>query len=66
MGGVPSKADGSKSLQVIGAGYARTGTVSMQLALEKLLGGPVCHGATHVFSREAGELYNTLAGGTRR
>ncbi|KAH8898633.1 NAD(P)-binding protein [Thozetella sp. PMI_491] len=53
MGGVPSKADPSKTLQVIGAGYSRTGTVSMQIALEKLLDGPVCHGATHVLSREA-------------
>lgn len=53
MGGVPSKADPSKGeLQVIAAGYSRTGTVSIQLALEHLLDGPVLHGGTHVLARE--------------
>ncbi|RYO75788.1 hypothetical protein DL766_005762 [Monosporascus sp. MC13-8B] len=47
MGGVPSvPTDPSRRLQVIGAGYSRTGTVSMQMALTKLLNGPVIHGGT--------------------
>lgn len=42
MGGVPSKpGDPSRPLEVIGAGFSRTGTMSMQLALEELLQGPV-------------------------
>ncbi|PNY26920.1 Uncharacterized protein TCAP_03149 [Tolypocladium capitatum] len=50
MGAVPSvPTDRSQSLQVIGAGYPRTGTVSMTIALEKLLGGPVMHSGTHLF-----------------
>ncbi|UKZ70855.1 uncharacterized protein TrAtP1_011824 [Trichoderma atroviride] len=45
MGGVPSiPTDKSRTVQVISAGYSRTGTVSMALALEKLLDGPVMHG----------------------
>ncbi|ORY67540.1 P-loop containing nucleoside triphosphate hydrolase protein [Pseudomassariella vexata] len=53
MGGVPSKpGDPSRPLEVIGAGYSRTGTLSVQLALEKLLDGPVMHGGTHILSRE--------------
>ncbi|PTB69299.1 hypothetical protein BBK36DRAFT_1110273 [Trichoderma citrinoviride] len=53
MGGVPSiPADRSRTVQVIGAGYSRTGTVSMALALEKLLDGPVMHGGTQLFGRE--------------
>lgn len=61
MGGVPSiPRDKSQSLRVIGAGYSRTGTVTMQLALEKLLDGPVMHGGTHIFSREDGSsMYPT-------
>lgn len=57
MGGVPSKAGdpSTTKFQVIGAGYCRTGTVSMQLALETLLDGPVMHGGTHVQSREDSE-----------
>lgn len=56
MGGVPSvPTDPSRTLQVIGAGFARTGTVSMALALEKLLDGPVCHGGTQLLGREDGE-----------
>jgi len=47
MGGVPSiPSDPSRSLKVIGAGYSRTGTLSMALALEKLLDGPVMHGGS--------------------
>jgi hypothetical protein len=56
MGGVPSvPTDPDKSLQVIGAGFARTGTVSMALALEKILDGPVCHGGTQLLGREDGK-----------
>ncbi|KAK8068463.1 NAD dependent epimerase/dehydratase [Apiospora saccharicola] len=53
MGGAPSKpGDPSRGLEVIGAGYSRTGTVSTQLAFEKILNGPVIHGGTHMISRE--------------
>ncbi len=56
MGGVPSiSTDPSRKLQVIGAGYSRTGTVTMQLALEKLLDGPVMHGGTQILTREDGK-----------
>lgn len=42
MGGIPSKPDDpSRPLEVIGAGFSRTGTMSMQIALEELLRGPV-------------------------
>ena len=54
MGGIPSKPDYSKSMQVIGAGYSRTGTVSMQMALERLMDGPVQHGGTHFVSGSDG------------
>ena len=36
------------SLRVVGAGVGRTGTHSLKLALEQLLGGP-CHHMTEVF-----------------
>ncbi|KAL8370017.1 hypothetical protein RB595_000397 [Gaeumannomyces hyphopodioides] len=52
MGGNPSKPVPEKKLQVIAAGYSRTGTVAMQLALEKLLSGPVLHGGTAILGRE--------------
>ncbi|KAL6806999.1 P-loop containing nucleoside triphosphate hydrolase protein [Trichoderma sp. SZMC 28013] len=53
MGGVPSiPTDRTRTVQVIGAGYSRTGTVSMALALERLLGEPVMHGGTQLFGRE--------------
>ncbi|KAH9906953.1 P-loop containing nucleoside triphosphate hydrolase protein [Xylariomycetidae sp. FL2044] len=53
MGGVPSKpGDPSTKLEVIGAGYSKTGTMSMQMALEKLLKGPVQHGGGHLLWRE--------------
>lgn len=56
MGGVPSKpGDPARQLEVIGAGYSRTGTVTMQLALEKILDGPVIHGGTHILARGDGE-----------
>ncbi|RYP73164.1 hypothetical protein DL771_003800 [Monosporascus sp. 5C6A] len=49
MGGAASVVtDPSRRLQVIGAGYSRTGTVSMQMALTKLLKGPVIHGGTQI------------------
>jgi hypothetical protein len=38
------------TLRVIGAGLGRTGTVSLKLALEKLLGGP-CYHMIEVFGR---------------
>lgn len=57
MGGTPSKpGDPARPLEVIGAGYSRTGTVTMQLALEEILDGPVIHGGTHILSRE--DSYN--------
>ncbi|KAK8062180.1 hypothetical protein PG997_014277 [Apiospora hydei] len=71
MGGVPSKPDYSKSLQVIGAGFPRTGTSSMQLALERLLDGPVAHGGSHMvsngrdFGRKWGEACLTRRAGDR-
>lgn len=39
MGGIPSKPDPARfdCVQVIGAGFSRTGTNSLQLALEKIL-----------------------------
>ncbi|KAI8631679.1 P-loop containing nucleoside triphosphate hydrolase protein [Xylariaceae sp. FL1651] len=53
MGGVPSvPRDPSRQVQVICAGYARTGTSTMALAVEKLLDGPVLHGGTQVLNRE--------------
>lgn len=53
MGGVASvPTDRTRKIQVIGAGFSRTGTVSMSLALEKLLDGPVMHGGTQIFGRE--------------
>ncbi|ETS02523.1 hypothetical protein M419DRAFT_78321 [Trichoderma reesei RUT C-30] len=62
MGGVPSvPTDPDKSLQVIGAGFARTGTVSMALALEKILDGPVCHGGTQLLGREDDYVQKWLA-----
>ena len=56
MGGTPLVAgDTTQSLKVIGAGFPRTGTVTMQLAREKLLDGPVMHGGTHILSRDDGK-----------
>ncbi|KAI0196363.1 P-loop containing nucleoside triphosphate hydrolase protein [Astrocystis sublimbata] len=53
MGGVPSvPRDPSRRLQVICAGYARTGTSTMALAVEQLLDGPFLHGGTQVLNRE--------------
>ncbi|RDW92312.1 hypothetical protein BP5796_01706 [Coleophoma crateriformis] len=44
--------DPKRTLQVIGAGYSRTATVSFTLALEKLLKGPVCHTGSASLVRE--------------
>ncbi|RWA03031.1 hypothetical protein EKO27_g12074 [Xylaria grammica] len=53
MGGVPSvPRDPSRKVQVICAGYARTGTSTMALAVEHLLNGPFLHGGTQVLNRE--------------
>ncbi|KAI1357688.1 hypothetical protein F5Y08DRAFT_323685 [Xylaria arbuscula] len=53
MGGVASiPTDPSRRVQVISAGYSRTGTVSMSLALEKLLKGPILHGGTQILTRD--------------
>ena len=43
MRGSPAKPAKPAQLQVIGAGWGRTGTSSTQIALEKLLGGPCYH-----------------------
>lgn len=61
MGGVPSvPTDPNRTLEVIGAGYSRTGTSSMAIALEKLLDGPVCHGGSQMLGRED-STYRMLA-----
>ncbi|PKS11726.1 hypothetical protein jhhlp_001714 [Lomentospora prolificans] len=53
MGGTASvPTDPNKTLKVIGAGYSRTGTLSMALALEKILDGPVMHGGSQLLGRE--------------
>jgi hypothetical protein len=60
MGGVPSiPTDPSRKVQAIGAGFSRTGTLSMSLALERLLDGPVCHGGTQLLGREDGKMPQT-------
>lgn len=46
--------DLSQSIQVIGAGYPRTGTSSFTLALEILLKHPVLHSGSACISREEG------------
>ncbi|KAJ4397444.1 hypothetical protein N0V93_001672 [Gnomoniopsis smithogilvyi] len=53
MGGVASiPTDPSQKVQVISAGYSRTGTVSMSMALDKLLEGPILHGGTQILVRD--------------
>lgn len=47
--------DRTRSLKVIGAGYSRTGTLSMAIALEQLLDGPVMHGGSQLLGREDGK-----------
>ena len=56
MGAVPSiPRDRSRQLEVIGAGYGRTGTSAISMALEQLLDGPVMHGGSQILAREDGE-----------
>lgn len=56
MGGVASiPTDPSRRVQVISAGYSRTGTVSMSMALDKLLDGPILHGGTQILVRDDGK-----------
>ncbi|MBI4517263.1 MAG: hypothetical protein HY699_15770 [Deltaproteobacteria bacterium] len=38
------------NLRILGAGLGRTGTMSLKLALERLLGAP-CYHVTEVFAR---------------
>ncbi|KAH8682095.1 P-loop containing nucleoside triphosphate hydrolase protein [Xylariales sp. PMI_506] len=53
MGAQPSiPRDPSRKLEVIDAGFSRTGTLSFTLAIEKLLDGPVMHGGTQLVLRE--------------
>lgn len=53
MGQVASvPTDKKRKLEVIGAGFSRTGTLSYAYALEMLLNGPVHHTATQLFNRE--------------
>ena len=54
--------DLSRSIQVIGAGFSRTGTVSFTLALEKLLKGPVCHSGSASLVREEGVFQSQSQG----
>jgi hypothetical protein len=64
MGGVPSvPRDRTRKLEVISGAYSRTGTVSLSLALEKLLDGPVMHGGTQLIGREDGKphTFQTLS-----
>ncbi|WP_162178350.1 sulfotransferase family protein [Parvularcula oceani] len=39
----PAGGQGGKGLEVIGAGFGRTGTASLKIALERLLGAPCYH-----------------------
>lgn len=58
MGGVASiPTDPSRRVQVISAGYSRTGTVSMSMALDKLLDGPILHGGTQILVRDDGKIF---------
>lgn len=51
MGSHVSKPDpDSDGLKVIAAGYSRTGTSSMHIALERLLGEPAQHGGAYFFN----------------
>jgi len=52
------------SLRVVGAGLGRTGTVSLKLALEKILGAP-CYHMMEVFTRpEHVPMWHAAALGT--
>ncbi|KAI0111229.1 P-loop containing nucleoside triphosphate hydrolase protein [Nemania sp. FL0031] len=72
MGGVPSvPRDPSRKVQVICAGYPRTGTSTMALAVEQLFNGPFLHGGTQVLNREDAyckkwvQVYDARARGDR-
>ncbi|KAJ2976520.1 hypothetical protein NQ176_g4908 [Zarea fungicola] len=53
MGNSPSiPTDPRQQVQVIGAGFSRTGTGSFTMAMEKLLGGPAFHGGSQCIGRE--------------
>ncbi|KJZ71270.1 hypothetical protein HIM_09343 [Hirsutella minnesotensis 3608] len=53
MGCVPSvPTDPSRTVEVIAAGFSRTGTSSMSIALARLLDGPFMHGGSQVLGRE--------------
>ncbi|ETS73814.1 hypothetical protein PFICI_14760 [Pestalotiopsis fici W106-1] len=58
MGGTASKPDYTRNFEVLGAGFSRTGTLSLQIALEKLLQGPVVHGATGLLTRPESFIKN--------
>ena len=61
MGGVASVPnDPSRTMKVIGAGYSRTGTLSMAMALEKLLDSPVMYGGSQLLGREDGKHTKTI------
>jgi hypothetical protein len=47
------------SLRVVGAGLGRTGTNSLMVALEQLLGGP-CHHMFKVFVNDEGEAWRDI------
>lgn len=47
-------ADFSKTLQVVCCGFSRTATVSMSIAMQILLKGPVGHGGSTSLRREPG------------
>ena len=49
------------SLQIVGAGLGRTGTNSLKLALEQLLGVP-CYHMLEVFGRHTTEDFRAIAG----
>lgn len=59
MGGTLSKPDPSRTIEVIGVGAARTGSCSLQIALERLLDGPVYHAGSQVW-RAPDEARNKL------
>lgn len=50
------------ALQVIGAGFGRTGTMSLKLALEQLGFGP-CHHMVEVFRTDSAEVWARAAAG---
>ncbi len=54
--------DLTRHIEVIGAGFSRTATVSFTLALQILLKGPVCHGGSACLMREEGtESFNAYS-----